>query len=82
MGKDEKWILEHFGELVEQYAGKCVAVVRGRVVAVGSDERMVEERAQARFPRSQPAVLRVPKPKELVCALNFRTQVIVNIKSR
>ena len=35
MDKDDRWIVEHFSELVTKYAGKYVAVVNETLVAVG-----------------------------------------------
>jgi len=35
MDEDDLWIVEHFSELVEKYAGKYVAVVNEQLVAVG-----------------------------------------------
>lgn len=74
MRKDDKWLSTHFGQLVRRYAGKAVAVVRGRVVAVGSSEYEVERKAKKLYPNSQPSVMKIPKPKELVCALSIRIQ--------
>ena len=36
MDKDDLWIVEHFSELVTKYAGKYVAVVNEKLVAVGN----------------------------------------------
>jgi hypothetical protein len=61
MNADQKWVSRHFGELVDLYGGRTVAVVRGRVVAVGSDAEAVETRARAACPsRNSPAVVRLP----------------------
>jgi hypothetical protein len=46
MTKDQKWIREHFEELVEKYAGKYVAVASGELVAVGETAGEVEGKAR------------------------------------
>ena len=59
MDKDDLWIVEHFSELVTQYAGKYVAV--------GNSGKEVEDKARAMAPEKIPSVLRVPRDEELVC---------------
>ena len=33
---DAEWVLQHWNELAERYAGKYVAVYKGKVIAHGS----------------------------------------------
>ena len=46
MDKDDRWIVEHFSELVTKYAGKYVAVVNQQLVAVGASGAEVETEAR------------------------------------
>jgi hypothetical protein len=46
--RDANWIARHYGRLSRQYANKWIAVMKGRVVAVGRDSGSVERRARAR----------------------------------
>jgi hypothetical protein len=69
MDKDDLWIVEHFSELVTQYAGQYVAVVNERVVAAGSSAKEVEEQARAIAPTKIPSVLRVPREEDMACLL-------------
>lgn len=76
MKKDDKWILSHFEQLVDRYSGKAIAIVKGKVVAVGASEYQAERKAKKIYPHAQPSVLKIPTPKELVCALNIRIRFI------
>jgi hypothetical protein len=40
---DQKWIYEHFGELVDKYAGRYVSVAGGELVAVGDSAKEVDD---------------------------------------
>jgi len=70
MDKDDLWIVEHFSELVTQYAGKYVAVVNETLVAVGESRREVEEKAREIEPQKIPSVLKVPREEDMVCLLS------------
>ncbi len=67
MTKDEKWIHEHFEELVDNYAGQYVAVARGDMF-VGSSLREAKDKAQQKFPGHSPSILRVPSAEDFTCA--------------
>jgi Family of unknown function (DUF5678) len=67
--KDDLWIVEHFSELVTQYAGKYIAVVNESLVAVGHSGKEVEDRARAIEPNKMPSVLRVPREEDMACLL-------------
>ena len=69
MDKDDLWIVEHFSELVTQYAGRYVAVVNETLVAVGDSRRDVETKAREFEPNKIPSVLRVPREEEMACLL-------------
>jgi hypothetical protein len=67
--KDDLWIVEHFSELVTQYAGKYIAVVNERLVAVGDSGKEVEDKARNLVPDKMPSVLRVPREEDMACLL-------------
>ena len=69
MDKDDLWIVEHFSELVEKYAGKYVAVVNEQLVAVGETRMEVETKAREIEPKKIPSVLRVPREEDMACLL-------------
>ena len=69
MDKDDLWIVEHFSELVTNYAGKYVAVVNETLVAVGDSGKEVEDKARAMAPEKMPSVLRVPREEDMACLL-------------
>ena len=69
MDRDDLWIVEHFSELVNKYAGKFVAVVNEKLVAVGDSRRDVETKAREVEPEKIPSVLRVPREEDMVCLL-------------
>lgn len=67
--ENQNWIQEHFGELVERYAGKYVSVAGGGLVAIGDSVREVDQAARAKYPDVVPSVLRVPKEEDFECLL-------------
>jgi hypothetical protein len=67
MDKDNLWIVEHFSELVDKYAGKYVAVVNEALVAVGDSGKEVEDKAREIEPHKTPSVLLVPREEEMAC---------------
>lgn len=69
MEKDDKWITQHFEELVDKYGGKYVAVVNKQVVAVGDSPKEVDKKARQLYPNRLPSVLLVPKEEDLTCIL-------------
>ena len=69
MDKDDLWIVEHFSELVDRYAGKYVAVVNETLVAVGESGKEVEDRAREIEPHKIPSVLLVPREEDMACLL-------------
>ncbi len=57
---DRRWIARNFAALIDEFGGRCVAVVHGRVVAVGVCTDRVERSARRSTGAVVPAVLRVP----------------------
>ena len=69
MDKDDLWIVEHFSELVDEYAGKYVAVVNETLVAVGDSGKEVEDKAREIEPHKIPSVLLIPREEVMACLL-------------
>ena len=69
MDKDDLWIVEHFSELVEKYAGKYIAVVNEKLVAIGDSGKEVEDAARKIEPKKTPSVLHVPREEDMACLL-------------
>ena len=69
MDKDDIWIIEHFSELVTKYAGKYIAVVDQKLVAVGESGVEVEAQARELQPEKIPSVFRVPREEDMACLL-------------
>jgi len=65
--KDEAWMHKHFEELVDNYAGRYVAVANEELF-VGDSPKEVEEKARQKYPGSIPSVLRVPRPEDFIRA--------------
>jgi len=55
--------------LVEKYAGKAIAVVDGKIVAVADTEKEADKVARKKHPDAVPLVLAIPTEEELVCLL-------------
>ena len=64
-----KDFIEHFSELVIEYAGKYIAVVDQKLVAVGESGFEVEAQARKIQPEKIPSVLRVPREEDMACLL-------------
>jgi len=67
--EDQKWIYEHFSDLVEKYAGKYISVAGGGIVAVGESAKEVDTAARAKYPTIIPSILRVPSKEDFECLL-------------
>jgi hypothetical protein len=67
--EDQKWIYEHFSELVNKYSGKYISVASGEVVAVGDSVKEVDKAAREKYPTIIPSVLRVPREEDFECLL-------------
>jgi len=67
--EDQKWIYEHFSELVDKYAGRYVSVAGGGLVAVGDSAKEVDDIARAKYPTIIASVLRIPKEEDFECLL-------------
>jgi len=65
----DQWYTEHFEQLVDQYAGKSIAVIDGQIVAVADTEREAHLAAKASHPLDVPLVLSIPLEEELACLL-------------
>jgi len=68
MTNEEKWIHQHFEELVDKYAGRYVAVANDEVF-VSDSPKDAHLRALEKYPTISPSVLRVPRPEDFVCAV-------------
>jgi hypothetical protein len=69
MDKNSRWIVKHFSELVDKYAGKYIAVVNEGLVAVGDSRAEVEKKAKGVEPEKMPSVLKVPREEDMACLL-------------
>ncbi|MBK8576589.1 MAG: hypothetical protein IPN90_13250 [Elusimicrobia bacterium] len=65
MKNNNRWIAKNFGDLVDLYGGRYVAVSGERVVAVGSQFESVERKARGTEGKGGLSVLRVPAAIEI-----------------
>jgi len=65
----DEWYTAHFGELVNEYAGKAISVVAGQVVSIADTEQEAEHLAREKYPDAIILVLAIPTEEELVCLL-------------
>jgi hypothetical protein len=68
MTTDQRWIQEHFSELVDAHAGLYIAVANQEVF-VGETLKEARDKALQKHPSINPSTLRVPHPEDFVCAL-------------
>jgi len=65
----DQWYSDHFEELVQKYGGRCIAVVKEKIVGVADTEREAAGLAREAQPDVVPLVLSIPLEEELVCLL-------------
>ena len=65
----DNWLEKHFEKLVVEYAGKAIAVVDDRIVAIGDTEKEVDGKARTKYPDEIPFVFSVPSEEDFVCLL-------------
>jgi hypothetical protein len=69
MSSDEKWITEHFEELVAHYGGKYVGIAKRKVIAVGEGADEVAKKAKGIVEPKQLHIVKVPTAQEITCLL-------------
>ena len=69
MSKTHEWIQHHFKELVDNYAGKYVAVIGNKVICAGHTSKKVEEEASKKYPGKKLSIMLVPRKDDLNCLL-------------
>ncbi|OGX40050.1 MAG: hypothetical protein A3C53_07120 [Omnitrophica WOR_2 bacterium RIFCSPHIGHO2_02_FULL_68_15] len=65
MDRDDRWIVDHFDQLITQYGGRYIAVVGRQVVASGLSAKQVEDDARRRTGASLPSVIRIPSDRDV-----------------
>lgn len=66
---DEKWITQHFEELVTAYGGKYIGVAKRQVIAVGEGADEVAELAKDKVKPRQLHIVKIPTVQEMTCLL-------------
>ena len=70
MAKEASFFLTHSRELEKKYAGKCIAIVDNKVVAVGSNRSEVYKTAIKNIPQNKRVGLfYLPLKEEVLSAL-------------
>ena len=69
MSSDEKWITQHFEELVAEYGGKYIGVAKRQVIAVGEGADEVAEIAKDQVKPQQLHIVKIPTAQEMTCLL-------------
>ena len=65
---DDKWIRQHFEELVDRYGGQYIIVAGGEVFA-DDEVRRLEAKARRKHPGVIPTGMPVPRPQDFQCVL-------------
>lgn len=68
MTRDQHWIHKHFEELVDNYAGRYVAVANEELF-VGDSLMEVRQEALKKYPNVNPSILWVPHPEHFICTV-------------
>jgi len=67
--KAEEFLLKHSNELSKKYAGKYIAVIGDKVVAVSRSAIQAYKDAKKMFPKEEIAVFYMPTEEETVTLL-------------
>jgi hypothetical protein len=65
---NDRWLREHFEELVDKYAGEFLVVADGQIYRGGTPSQL-RDQAQSEHPKSKIMGIRVPRPEDFICAL-------------
>jgi hypothetical protein len=65
----DRWVAEHFDELVRNHAGKYIAVYRDELVAVGDSYAAVWAEVERRGIQEPPLTMQVPAIEDLEAIL-------------
>jgi len=60
-----EYLLRHSDEL-SKYFGKCVAIVKDELVAVGGDRLVAYKKAKQKYPKEKIAIFYIPTEEETV----------------
>jgi hypothetical protein len=66
---DHQWVRDHLQELIDNYAGKYVGVLDGRILLVSEDPVEIDRLAAEKFPGRLPSVVPVPFEEDFDCLL-------------
>lgn len=64
-----EFLLEHSQELSKKYAGKYIAVVDNKMIAVGNSNLEVFKKAKEIYPKKMVSISYIPRKDELVTLL-------------
>jgi hypothetical protein len=63
--EDDRWLAEHYDEMIQKYPGKVVAIQNGEIVAIGADRVEVCRPFRESGAQPLPLIIDVPYPGEL-----------------
>ncbi len=64
----DKWLTEHFEELVDKFPGEFLIIANGKIYRNGSPSQL-RDKAMKENPGAVIMGHRVPRPKDFLCAL-------------
>ena len=68
---ETEYLSRHSEELIK-HRGKCVSIVKGKLVAIGRDRLEAYEKARREYPKEKIAIFYIPTEDEMVPLLwNF-----------
>lgn len=62
---ETEYLLKH-SEEISKYRGKCVSIVKSKLVAVGRDRLEAYQKARREYPKEKIAIFYVPTEDEMV----------------
>lgn len=63
--EDDRWLADHYDELIDQYAGKVIAIENGQIIAIGDSWEEIRHQLPETTSGVMPHVIDVPFPEQL-----------------
>ena len=70
VANDDKWIADHFEELVNEHGGEYLVVVNGEPF-IGLDAAKLFEEARRKYKGFTPTCMPIPKPEDFLSILKI-----------
>ena len=71
MNKSDFWVQKNFERLVQYHPGQWAVIVDGQLIGISKSLPNLAKAARKKFPQKTPTLLKIPRKRDLICALSF-----------